>query len=484
VGREVLSEGGTEPEKFGSAGDAANAQLAAEALWAGVSERIRKKIGVSSYNSWFKPLAIAPLHDDRIILIAATAFLRDWIRNNYLALVLQEVRRDMPHVRDVAIELGVGKAPRSAEATTASPDPADTATDKVPAEAKVARDTSSLTGALDENLTFDNFVTGKANELAYAAARRVAESDDVAFNPLFLYSGVGLGKTHLMQAIAWHIHQTRPERKVMYLSAEKFMYQFIRAVRFKDTMAFKEQFRSVDVLMIDDLQFFSDKDSTQEEFFHTFNELVDRKHQVVISADRSPSDLDGMEERIRSRLGWGLVADIHPTSFELRVGILEQKAALYPAIHIPEDVIQFLAHRITSNVRELEGALKRVIAHHELMGRAITLELAQDILTDLLRANARKITIDEIQRKVAEHFSIKVTEMSSSRRARAVARPRQIAMFLAKKLTTRSFPEIGRKFGNRDHTTVLHGVRRIEELIQDDASLAEDVRLLEAALSN
>ncbi len=205
---------------------------------------------------------------------------------------------------------------------------------------------------------------------------------------------------------------------------------------------------------------------------------------MVISADRSPSDLDGMEERIRSRLGWGLVADIHPTNFELRVGILEQKAALYPNIYIPEEVMQFLAHRITSNVRELEGALKRVIAHHELMGRAITLELAQDILTDLLRANARKITIDEIQRKVAEHFSIKVTEMSSSRRARAVARPRQIAMYLAKKLTTRSFPEIGRKFGNRDHTTVLHGVRRIEELIQDDASLAEDVRLLEAALSN
>lgn len=478
-----MSQDGALPENFTDSNGADEGQLAADALWAEVGGRIRKKIGISSFNSWFRPLAIAPLHGDRVILIAATAFLRDWIRNNYQTLLLQEFRRDMPHVRDVVIELGVG---RESDVRAARENATDAAADIAasPAEPKTAAAPIGLTGALDENLTFENFVTGKANELAYAAARRVAEADDVAFNPLFLYSGVGLGKTHLMQAIAWHIHRTRPDRKVMYLSAEKFMYQFIRAVRFKDTMAFKEQFRSVDVLMIDDLQFFSDKDSTQEEFFHTFNELVDRKHQVVISADRSPSDLDGMEERIRSRLGWGLVADIHPTNFELRVGILEQKAALYPNIYIPEEVMQFLAHRITSNVRELEGALKRVIAHHELMGRAVTLELAQDILTDLLRANARKITIDEIQRKVAEHFSIKVTEMSSSRRARAVARPRQIAMYLAKKLTTRSFPEIGRKFGNRDHTTVLHGVRRIEELIQDDASLAEDVRLLEAALSN
>lgn len=464
--------------------------LAAQALWASVSERVQTKIGKSSYNSWIRPLKVAPLHDDRVILIASTAFLRDWIKNNYQQLLLQEVQRDLPQIREVLIELGVGSpgAARTADHEIAAPEMAAPAAGTAPA-ARPAEVASGIAAgpmklALDEGLTFENFVTGKANELAYAAARRVAESDDVAFNPLFLYSGVGLGKTHLMQAIAWHIMRTRPDRKVMYLSAEKFMYQFIRAVRFKDTMAFKEQFRSVDVLMIDDLQFFSDKDSTQEEFFHTFNELVDRKHQVVISADRSPSDLSGMEERIRSRLGWGLVADIHPTDFELRVGILEQKSAMYPTVEVPGDVIQFLAHRITSNVRELEGALKRIVAHHELMGRAITLDLAQDILTDLLRANSRKITIDEIQKRVAEHFSIKITEMSSSRRARAVARPRQIAMYLAKKLTTRSFPEIGRKFGNRDHTTVLHGVRRIEELIQDDPSLAEDVRLLEAALSN
>ncbi len=460
-------------------------------LWQRVGGRVRKAVGDAAFKSWLAPLRPVALHDDRAVLLASTAFLKDWVRNNYQQLLLREFQRDVPHIREIAIHVGLeaagrGTAKEGLAAGEAGGDEAEAvATTARPAEpAREDTAVEGLTGLLDAALTFDNFVVGKANELAYAAARRVADSDDVAFNPLFLYSGVGLGKTHLMQAIAWHIVRAKPGRRVMYLSAEKFMYQFIRAVRFKDTMAFKEQFRSVDVLMIDDLQFFTDKNSTQEEFFHTFNELVDRKHQVVISADRSPSDLDGMEERVRSRLGWGLVADIHPTDFELRVGILEQKMAMNPGVHVPEDVLQFLAHRITSNVRELEGALKRVIAHHELMGREITLDLARDVLADLLRANSRKITIDEIQKKVAEHFSIKVTEMSSSRRARAVARPRQVAMYLSKKLTTRSLPDIGRRFGNRDHTTVLHGVRKIEELIQSDSSLAEDVRLLEAALSN
>ncbi|PJK31076.1 chromosomal replication initiator protein DnaA [Minwuia thermotolerans] len=460
-------------------------------LWQRVGGRVRKAVGDAAFKSWLAPLRPVALHDDRAVLLASTAFLKDWVRNNYQQLLLREFQRDVPHIREIAIHVGLeaagrGTAKEGVTAGEAGSDEAEAAAAPARAAEPAREDTAveGLTGLLDAALTFDNFVVGKANELAYAAARRVADSDDVAFNPLFLYSGVGLGKTHLMQAIAWHIVRAKPGRRVMYLSAEKFMYQFIRAVRFKDTMAFKEQFRSVDVLMIDDLQFFTDKNSTQEEFFHTFNELVDRKHQVVISADRSPSDLDGMEERVRSRLGWGLVADIHPTDFELRVGILEQKLAMNADVHVPEDVLQFLAHRITSNVRELEGALKRVIAHHELMGREITLDLARDVLADLLRANSRKITIDEIQKKVAEHFSIKITEMSSSRRARAVARPRQVAMYLSKKLTTRSLPDIGRRFGNRDHTTVLHGVRKIEELIQSDSSLAEDVRLLEAALSN
>src|SRR6185437_128077 len=255
---------------------------------------------------------------------------------------------------------------------------------------------------LDPRFTFANFVVGKPNELANAAARRVAEAfsapaHSVPFNPLFLYGGVGLGKTHLMHAIAWHVRTHAPRRKVIYLSAEKFMYQFIRALRFRSTMDFKEQFRSVDLLMIDDVQFISGKDSTQEEFFHTFNALVDQNRQIVISADKSPSDLEGLEERMRSRLGWGLVADIHPTTYELRLGILQAKAEQHKAA-IPPRVLEFLAHKIVSNVRELEGALNRIAAHVNLVRREVSLESAQEVLHDLLRANDRRITIDEIQK--------------------------------------------------------------------------------------
>jgi chromosomal replication initiator protein len=294
---------------------------------------------------------------------------------------------------------------------------------------------------------------------------------------------VGLGKTHLMHAIAWAIRQRNPKRRIIYLSAEKFMFQFIRALRHKDTMAFKQQFRSVDVLMVDDVQFISGKDLTQEEFFHTFNALVDQNRQVIISADKSPSDLDGLEERMRSRLGWGLVADIHPTSYELRLGILQSKAEQMQA-EIPLKVMEFLAHKITSNVRELEGALNRIVAHATLIGRPITLETTQEVLSDLLRANDRRVTIDEIQKKVAEHYNIRVADMHSARRARAVARPRQVAMYLAKQLTARSLPEIGRKFGGRDHTTVMHAVRKVEELCGLDQSFGEDVELLRRMLES
>jgi chromosomal replication initiator protein len=340
-----------------------------------------------------------------------------------------------------------------------------------------------LSSPLDPRFTFESFVVGKPNELAYAAARRVAEATTVSFNPLFLYGGVGLGKTHLMHAIAWHIRKSNPTRRVMYLSAEKFMYQFVRALRFKDTITFKEQFRNIDVLMIDDIQFISGKDTTQEEFFHTFNTLIDQNRQVVISADKSPHDLEKIEERLRSRLGWGLCADLHPTTYELRLGILHTKADAMKCA-VPEKVLEFLAQRITANVRELEGALNRIIAHSQLIGRPITLETTQELLQDLLRASNRRVTIEEIQKKVAEHYNVKLADMHSPRRARAVARPRQVAMYLAKQLTTRSLPEIGRKFGGRDHTTVIHAVRKIEELRTGDPILSEDVELLKRLLQN
>ena len=350
-------------------------------------------------------------------------------------------------------------------------------------------DHNSMLGApLDSNLSFDNFVVGGSNELAYAAAKRITEVERVSFNPLFLYGGVGLGKTHLMHAMALEIKKNWPERKVLYLSAEKFMYQFIKALRFKDTMSFKQQFRSVDVLMVDDIQFIAGKDSTQEEFFHTFNTLIDHNHQVVISADRSPVDLDGIEERIRSRLGWGLVTDIHASDYELRLGVLQTKAKKHvednPEIIIKDNILEFLAQRIDSNIRVLEGALNRVIAYSSFVNKPLTIEMAQEVLKDLIRASQRKITIDDIQRKVADYYNIRLSDLLSARRSRTIARPRQVAMYLSKILTTRSLPEIGRKFGGRDHTTVIHAVKRIESLQDSDNAIQEEVEVLSRALEN
>jgi chromosomal replication initiator protein len=414
--------------------------------------------------------------------------MRDWVMAHYADRLRVLWAGENPSVRSIEVVVD-GQRPQAAKATS----PARPAVEPAAAEAAppphapaagaepAANGHEEFSAPLDPRFTFENFIVGKSNEFAYAAAHRVAEAAAVSFNPLFLYGGVGLGKTHLMHAIAWHIRKRTPQRRVIYLSAEKFMYQFIRALRHKTTMAFKEQFRSVDVLMIDDVQFISGKDSTQEEFFHTFNALVDQNRQVVISADKSPSDLEGLEERMRSRLGWGLVADIHPTTYELRLGILHAKAEQLKS-EIPGKVLEFLAHKITSNIRELEGALNRIVAHATLVGRPITLESTQEVLNDLLRAHDRRVTIDEIQKRVAEHFNVKLADMHSARRARAVARPRQVAMYLAKQLTTRSLPEIGRKFGGRDHTTVMHAVRKIEELRALDSGFSEDIELLRRML--
>jgi len=337
---------------------------------------------------------------------------------------------------------------------------------------------------LDPRFTFDSFVVGKPNEFAYACARRVAEQPaSTGFNPLFLYGGVGLGKTHLMHAIAWELTAGGRSASVAYMSAEKFMYRFIAAIRSQATMEFKEQLRSLDVLMVDDLQFLIGKDSTQEEFFHTFNALVDAGKQIVVSADKSPSDLSGLEERVRTRLGCGMVADLHATTYELRISILEAKASR-AGVPVPAKVLEFLAHKITTNVRELEGALNRLIAHANLFSRPVTLDATQEVLHDVLKAHDRRVTIEEIQKRVAEHWNIRLTDMSSARRARAVARPRQVAMYLAKQLTSRSLPEIGRKFGNRDHTTVMHAVSRVTELMERDNAFAEDVELLRRMLES
>ncbi|HYH22932.1 MAG TPA: chromosomal replication initiator protein DnaA [Azospirillum sp.] len=487
--------------------------------WARIRGRLKDEVGEIAYRSWLQPLAVAGMKGGEVRIVVPTRFMRDWVLTHYVDRIRALWSGENPDVQSIdvivasssvppaltpdndespmprpapavsmAAPLAGAAAPAIVHAAPANPwgaPPPYGSSDESPIAAGTLVDErdDNISAPLDPRFTFENFVVGKPNELAHAAAKRVAEASTVTFNPLFLYGGVGLGKTHLMHAIAWAIRRKDPSRRVIYLSAEKFMYQFIRALRFKDTMAFKQQFRSVDVLMIDDVQFISGKDSTQEEFFHTFNALVDQNRQVIISADKSPSDLEGMEERLRSRLGWGLVADIHPTTYELRLGILQQKADSLGAA-IPHKVLEFLAHKITSNVRELEGALNRIVAHSELVGRSISLESTQEVLHDLLRANDRRVTIDEIQKRVAEHFNIRVADMHSARRARAVARPRQVAMYLAKQLTARSLPEIGRKFGGRDHTTVMHAVRKVEELRASDPAFAEDVELLRRMLEN
>ena len=450
------------------------------ASWEAVREGLREELGEVAYRNWLAPLGFTAAEDGRVTMTAPTRFLRDWVLQQYADLIRATWQRKLSSVRAIDIVVDPLGQAAAVASSTAEPAPAGAPATRRPLNLRpgVEVDGEDVSAPLDARFTFDNFVVGKSNDLAYAAARRVAEAEQVAFNPLFLYGGVGLGKTHLMHAIGWHIRSLDPSRRVLYLSAEKFMYRFIRALRYRDTMAFKEQFRSVDVLMIDDVQFISGKESTQEEFFHTFNALVDNNRQIVISADRSPSDLDGLEERLRSRLGWGLVADLHATTYELRLGILQSKVTQIEGVDIPPVVFEFLAHKISSNVRELEGALNRVVAHATLVGRAVTLEMTQEVLHDLLRSNDRRVTIEEIQKRVAEHYNIKLLEMSSHRRARVVARPRQVAMYLSKQLTQRSLPEIGRKFGGRDHTTVMHAVRRIEQLRETNAEVAEDVELL------
>ncbi|MGA1181711.1 MAG: chromosomal replication initiator protein DnaA, partial [Marivivens sp.] len=353
--------------------------------------------------------------------------------------------------------------------------------------AQAAAEPDELPGApLDARFTFDSFVVGKPNELAHAAARRVAEGGTVTFNPLFLYGGVGLGKTHLMHAIAHELQRRQPDLNLLYLSAEQFMYRFITALRERKMIDFKQMFRSVDVLMVDDVQFIAGKDSTQEEFFHTFNALVDGQKQIIISADRAPGEIKDLEDRIRSRLQCGLVVDLHPTDYELRLGILQTKADLYkaqyPGLVLADGVLEFLAHRISTNVRVLEGALTRLFAFASLVGREITLDLTQDCLADILKASDRKVTVEEIQRKVSEHYNIRLSDMIGPKRVRTYARPRQVAMYLAKQLTSRSLPEIGRRFGGRDHTTVMHGVKRIEELRNKDSQIADDLELLRRSL--
>ena len=444
-----------------------------EIIWSSIKLQLKDIYGEAEYSNWLKLLTFNKVEKEIIIFYAPTKFMCDWILSHYGKKILSLWREKSISIKDISVFVYNDKK------TNKEQDENYKSFNKTIPNSK----TDDFENNLDPRFTFKDFVVGKSNELAFSACRRVADSKDVPFNPLFLYGGVGLGKTHLMHAIAWQKKKLNPKFEILYLSAEKFMYEFIKAIRVKNTVAFKDQYRSVNLLMIDDVQFIIGKESTQEEFFHTFNALTDKNRQIVISADKSPSDLEGLEERLRSRLGSGLVADIHPTTYELRLSIIEAKIKKYN-IDLSKDIIEFLAHKITTNVRELEGALTRLAAHVTLVGRTVNLEIAEDLLQDLLRASDRRTTIDQIQKKVAEHFNVKMSDMHSARRSRTIARPRQIAMFLAKNLTTRSLPEIGRKFGGRDHTTVIHAIKKVKELVKNDSSLSEDIEILTRSLQS
>jgi chromosomal replication initiator protein len=438
-------------------------------VWAIVYDSMRDEFGEAIYRSWLKPMQLQAYYEGTMEISVPTRFMRDWIHDNYASQILSLCQKQDQEISRIQFVVAVQVSGQSAPSIKAAEAPKT--------DADKADDVDTLSSPLDARFTFDTFVIGEPNAFAHAACRRVIEAEGMPFNPLYIYGSVGLGKTHLMHAMARSLRK-KEKGNIIYLSAEKFMYEFVKALRANDSMAFKDKLRNVDVLMIDDIQFIAGKESTQEEFFHTFNALVDNGKQIIIAGDRAPMDLEGLDERLRSRMGWGLVADIRPSTLELRLNIVKHKAAMMN-LTLPEDVAVFLANKITSNIRELEGALNRLAVQADMAGKSeTTLEAATDILSDVLRSYERRITIDEIQRKVAEHYTLRLDDMFSARRSRNVARPRQVAMYLCKKLTPRSLPEIGRKFGGRDHTTVMHAVRKVEELVGGDIAFADEVKIL------
>ena len=445
--------------------------------WEHIRNGLRRDCGARTFDGWLRPIRLGGFDDQSGILRLElpSQFMADWVQTHFADRLSLAWRSMLPSVRQVVIRSG-GEA-RSAPAIADIPAPE-------PEPARPAVPVGLYAAQLEPRYRFENFVIGKANEVAFNAARTLATADKVVFNPLFLHGGTGRGKTHLLHAIGHEFRARRPDSKIIYMSAEKFMVEFVAALRANDTIQFKQQLRAADLLMIDDVQFIAGKESTQEEFFHTMNEIISAGRRLVISSDRAPQDLDGIEPRILSRLSWGLVADINQADLELRLNIILKKLESLPDVSVPQEVVMFLAKRISSNVRELEGALNRIAAYATMSGRAIDLDFVGEVLANILRANQRRISIDEIQSRVSDHYRIRKAEMTSARRAREVARPRQVAMYLSKQLTPRSLPEIGRRFGGRDHTTVIHAVRQIEKLRAQDPELDSDIRLLTRQLEN
>lgn len=442
-------------------------------LWQECLQKLRDEIPADKFSTWIRPLHAENIND-ALILLAPNQFVMDWVNEHYFSLIKNILHSMVETSIEIHLQIGT-KDTCDVEQKRTKPKQQNIISD---AEVK----TRDFHNSLNPAFTFETFVEGKSNQLGRAAALQVAENPGQAYNPLFLYGGVGLGKTHLMHAMGNRTLQNNPKAKILYLHSERFVADMIKALQRNAMSEFKRFYRSVDALYIDDIQFFAGKERSQEEFFHTFNSLLDGQQQIVLTCDRYPKEINGLEERLQSRFGWGLTIAIEPPELETRVAILMSKAEHFK-VHLPHEVAFFIAKNIQSNVRELEGALKRVVANAQFTGQPITVEFCRDALKDLLTLQAKLVTIDNIQRTVAEYYKIKMSDLLSKRRSRSIARPRQMAMALAKELTNHSLPEIGEAFGGRDHTTVLHACRKIKELIEITFDIQEDYKNLLRILS-
>ena len=432
-----------------------------DSLWTRLVEALSQKLPAAILDNWVRPCRLLAIEGDHLKIGAPNKFSRDWLMQHHLE-ALQQGAQDV-----------IGGQPRISIVIDDDPVAVPVARTSAPAPAAAPR-AGGTTEGLNPRYTFDAFVVGSSNQFAQAACQAVAELPSKAYNPLFIYGGVGLGKTHLLHAVGHQSVRLFPGMTVVYLSSERFTNELINAIRYDRTGEFRARYRTIDLLMIDDIQFISGKERTQEEFFHTFNDLYESRKQIIVSSDSSPKDIPEIEERLRSRFEWGLIADIQPPDFETRVAILKKKAAL-DRVKLPDDVAYLIASRVKSNIRELEGSLTRMIAFCALTGRDMTVDLAQEVLSDLWGEEEKIISIDQIQRKVCDFFGIKISDLKAQNRTKAVAFPRQIAMYLSRQLTHASLSEVGRAFGGKDHTTVLHAVDKIQNLLQEDPKLRKVV---------
>jgi len=452
-------------------------------IWQQCLNRLQDELPATQFSMWIRPLQ-AVLEDDTLTLYAPNRFVLDWVRDKYLDninnFLVDVMGNEAPTLR-----FDIGSKPAVKPAQSKRPDqPVKPQPVLKPSwEQDPDGPQPVLSSNINRNYTFDNFVEGKSNQLGRAAAIQVAQNPGGAYNPLFLYGGTGLGKTHLLHAVGNGILAAKPGAKVVYMHSERFVQDMVKALRNNAIEEFKRYYRSVDALLIDDIQFFANKERSQEEFFHTFNALLEGNHQVILTSDKYPKEIVGVEDRLKSRFGWGLTVAIEPPELETRVAILQRKADEHK-VHLPDEVAFFIAKRLRSNVRELEGALNRVMANANFTGRPITIDFVKEALRDLLALQAKLVTIDNIQKTVAEYYKIKISDLLSKRRTRSVARPRQMAMALSKELTNHSLPEIGDAFGGRDHTTVLHACRRIKALREESHDKKEDYSNLIRTLSS